>query len=180
MKRLVDVVPYNPDWPIQYRQEAALLWGALGSVLVSTHHFGSTSVPGLSAKPVIDILGATKDITLIDPFNEKMIALGYEPRGEYGIPGRRYFFKGSEWVHFVHVHIFEQNSSEFLRHLAFRDYLRTHPQDAQAYGALKEKLAVQYHEDIEGYMDGKDAFVKEVEKKALQWWHETREKEVQR
>ncbi len=109
-----------------------------------------------------------RDITAIDSFTEEMQKLGYEAKGENGIPGRRYFQKGGDdRTH--HVHIYEEGSKEILRHLAFRNYLRCHPEDAEAYGSLKMKLAERFPYDINSYIEGKYNFLKELEQKALAW-----------
>lgn len=167
--RTIIVSPYNPKWPKLFQQEAALIREIFGPELVNIHHIGSTSVPGLSAKPIIDILAVVKDIEGVDRFNEQMKAIGYEPRGEFGIAGRRYFPKGgAERTHHVHAFQFD-NIYEIERHLAFRDYLRAHPEVAHRYGQVKSQLAAQFSNDPEGYMDGKDALVKEIEQAALEW-----------
>ncbi|MEB3233517.1 MAG: GrpB family protein, partial [Leptolyngbyaceae bacterium] len=96
--------------------------------------------------------------------------LGYEAMGEYGIPGRRYFRKhNSEGNRTHHLHIFQAESAEIHRHLAFRDYMIAHPDAAQAYSQLKQRLAAAHPTDIEAYMDGKDDFIKTMEQKALHW-----------
>jgi GrpB-like predicted nucleotidyltransferase (UPF0157 family) len=167
--RKIIVVPYNPDWPVQFRAEAAKIAAIFGPDLVSIHHIGSTSVPGLSAKPIIDMMPVVRDIEGVDLFNPAMIRLGYQPRGEYGIPGRRYFVKGSDANRTHHIHIFALGNPEVNRHLDFRDYLIAHPAEAQQYAALKAELARQFPHDIEGYMAGKDDFIKETIQKAQQW-----------
>jgi GrpB-like predicted nucleotidyltransferase (UPF0157 family) len=167
--RSVEVIPYDPAWPHLFEAEAELLTRILGADLVRVHHIGSTSVPGLQAKPVIDMLAEVRNIENIDNLNEKMIVSGYTPRGEYGIPGRRYFFKGSEERHSHHLHAFQTGNGEIARHLLFRDYLCAHPQEARRYASLKESLAARFPGDIEAYMDGKDAFIKEVDSKAVMW-----------
>ncbi|MBA4494025.1 GrpB family protein [Paenactinomyces guangxiensis] len=169
--REVTVVPYDPYWNVLYEREAGRLKQVLGSCLIGLYHIGSTSVPGLAAKPVIDLMPVVKQIEWVDSLNEQMARLGYIAKGENGIPGRRYFYKG-ETVRTHHVHIFAAGNPEISRHLAFRDYLRTHPEEAKSYGELKLKLAQQFPFDIQSYMDGKDSLVKELEKKALRWQQE--------
>lgn len=170
MPQHVIVVPYNPRWPCLYEREAAEIRRILGSLLVSIHHIGSTAVPGLAAKPIIDILPVVSDIRAMDPLRASFEGIGYAYMGEFGIPGRRYLRKGGdERTH--HLHIFGQDSREEIRrHLAVRDYLRTHPETALAYGNLKRTLAKRYPFDIDGYCDGKDAFVKVLERTALGWY----------
>lgn len=169
MDRRVLVVDYNPAWPSMFEVEAARIAEALGGNLVAIHHIGSTSVPGLKAKPVIDMLPVVKDIALVDERTPNMVALGYEAMGEFGLPGRRYFRKGDP-VRTYHVHVYALGSvQEIERHVAVRDYLRTHPEVARQYGELKAQLAAEFPDDREAYMDGKDAFVKAMEKDALAW-----------
>ena len=166
----VIVTDYSPEWARMYQEEAARIRHILGEELVGIHHIGSTSVEGLAAKPVIDILPVVHSVERVDRLNPQFEAIGYEAMGEFGIPGRRYFRKGGD--NRTHqVHIFEAgNLPDIRRHLAVRDYLRAHPDDCAAYAALKRQLALQYPEDIEGYCDGKDAFVKALEQRALAWY----------
>jgi GrpB-like predicted nucleotidyltransferase (UPF0157 family) len=99
-----------------------------------------------------------------------MESLGYEVMGEYGIPGRRYFRKDNrEGIRTHHIHAFEAGSAEVERHLAFRDYMIAHPVDAQRYSELKRKLAEEHPQNMDGYMDGKDGFIKEMDRRAAQW-----------
>lgn len=92
--RLIQVVPYDPNWPIKFAEEAKEVKIALGRNCIKIHHIGSTSVPDLSAKPIIDMVPVVLDITKVDDINTAMSALGYEAKGEYGMPFRRYFQKG--------------------------------------------------------------------------------------
>lgn len=165
----VIVTKYNDDWNRMFEDEARKIKTIFGDELTDIHHIGSTSVFGLQAKPIIDLMPVAKDIGKIDAFNEQMTELGYECMGEFGMEGRRYFRKGGEHrTH--HVHVFQaDNKEDIQRHLAVRDYLRAYPEEAAQYGSLKEQLASQYPNDIEAYMDGKDSFVKNLEKKALDW-----------
>lgn len=168
LKRKVEVVPYNQDWPDQFSEEVTSLQSIFQDIWINAYHIGSTSIKNISAKPIIDILIEVKNIEEVDQFNEKMEERGYVARGENEIPGRRYFHKGTiNRTH--HVHIFEMGHSEIKRHLNFRDYLNTHPKDAQAYSNLKEQLARQFPYDIESYINGKDSLIKEIDKKAEQW-----------
>jgi len=121
------VVAYRAEWPRQYEAEALLLRQALGDELVRAHHIGSTAVSGLAAKPIIDILLEIRSVEYLDTRNNTMEQLGYLPRGELGIPGRRYYSKGGDHrTH--HVHAFSECDPHIEEHLAFRDYLRTQPQ----------------------------------------------------
>ncbi|AOW98075.1 hypothetical protein BJP34_00280 [Moorena producens PAL-8-15-08-1] len=170
MSRKVEVVPHDPKWRDEFERESKQIALAVGENLIAVHHIGSTSIPELYAKPIIDILVEVKDITKVDENSSGMETIGYEGMGEYGIPGRRYFRKHNEiGIRTHHVHMFEVNSLQVERHLAFRDYMIAHPKDAHKYGELKRELAKKYPDNIEAYMDGKDGFIKEMERKAAEW-----------
>jgi GrpB-like predicted nucleotidyltransferase (UPF0157 family) len=167
----VEVVPHNPTWRNEFESESKQVTLALGENVVAVHHIGSTAIPNIYAKPVIDLLVEVKDITQVDERNYAMEALDYEVMGEFGLPGRRYFRKDNEaGVRTHHVHTFEAVSPESERHLAFRDYMIAHLEDAQQYSELKRALVKKLHgSDIKGYMDGKDGFIKQIEKRAVAW-----------
>jgi GrpB-like predicted nucleotidyltransferase (UPF0157 family) len=162
--RRIEVVPYNINWPKQFAEEAARVKRALGDNCIQVHHIGSTSVPGLAAKPVIDLIPVVLDIRKVDSANEAMRVLGYEAKGEYGIPFRRYFQKGNE-LRTHHAHVFEQGNSEIERHLKFADWMRTHSEDRDAYAGLKQDLARQFPYDIDAYCLGKEDFISAIDKK---------------
>lgn len=164
----IDIVPYDHRWPALFEAERAALCEALGDVAGTIHHIGSTSVPGLAAKPVIDILLEVDALDALDRKAPAFEALGYEVMGEFGIPGRRYFRKGgSNRTH--HIHAFRRGDANVLRHLAFRDYLAHFPEVRREYGALKARLASQFPADIGGYGDGKAPFIAQHEALALAW-----------
>jgi GrpB-like predicted nucleotidyltransferase (UPF0157 family) len=169
--REVLVVPYNNGWPKMYKKEIDKLLPVLKHEVISTHHIGSTSIPGMWAKPIIDILLEVRAISKIDKYNEAMAGLGYEPRGELGIPGRRYFSREEPVnVRTHHIHAFQSGNIGIERHLAFRDYMIKHQDDAQKYIDLKKELARRYPMDIDSYIAGKEAFVNEMEAKAISWY----------
>ena len=166
----VVVVPFDPTWSSEFETESKHILYALGDNVVSVHHIGSTAVPGIFAKPIIDILCVVHNVVWLDCQTGAMEDLGYEAKGEFGISGRRYFRKSNRLgVRTHHVHAFQKGSADIERHLAFRDYLLAHPAEAQAYSALKRELARVHPEDRQAYVDGKDAFVKEHEAKAFNW-----------
>lgn len=170
MVRQVVMVPHNPNWTRQFEQESQAIRGAIADNLVSIHHIGSTAIPAIHAKPIIDILAEAAKIDQIDVQAPILATLAYEPMGEFGIPGRRYFRKhNAAGDRTYHLHIFQAGSAAIQRHLCFRDYLIAHPDAAQAYSQLKQRLAAAYPTDIEAYMDGKDSFIKAMEQKALAW-----------
>ncbi|MFE3576357.1 GrpB family protein [Lysinibacillus sp. NPDC059133] len=168
--RIIKVVDYNHNWSSDYQKEERSIRDILQEELVNSFHIGSTSVPGLKAKPIIDILLVVNDIHKLDSFSKQFQEIGYEVKGEFGITGRRYFRKGGD--HRTHqIHAFQYNNIEEIeRHLAFRDYLREHPEVCRQYGEIKSQLAMQHPNDIDGYCDGKDDFVKNVEKDAIKWY----------
>ena len=161
---IVEVVPYDSNWPNLFEAEAKLLSKALGNNCIAIHHIGSTSIPGLSAKPILDILPVVKDIVKVDKATKAMIALGYEVKGEAGMAFRRFFQKGNpSRTH--NIHLYEKEDPEISRYLNFRDWMRAHPEDALAYATLKVKLAKEFPHDIFHYCSGKDAFVASIDAK---------------
>ena len=165
----VIVVPYNPNWPKEFEQEAHEIRDILGPILLHCHHVGSTAVPGLMAKPIIDMMPEVSDLEFLDSKSAEFEALGYEVMGEYGIPGRRYFRKGGDnRTH--HVHAFLSGDSNLERHLAFRDYLIAHESVAKAYGDLKFDIASRCNNDMDQYCDEKDEFVQTHEALAVEWY----------
>ena len=167
-QRLIEVVAPNPAWPRQYEVEAQLLQLVFGSELVAIHHVGSTSIPGIYAKPIIDIMPLVRDIEVVDSFNPIMEALGYRPRGEFGIR-RQALLHPRHYPAHPPVHIYQVGNPEVKRHLAFRDYLRAHPDKALIYSDHKRAVARQHPYDIYAYMDGKDALIKQLLAEALAW-----------
>lgn len=166
----VEVVPHDPRWREAFEAEARQVAAALGENVVAIHHIGSTAIPDIYAKPVVDLLVEAGDLTEVDGRSSAMESLGYEVMGEYGIPGRRYFRKDNlEGIRTHHIHAFEVGSAEVERHLAFRDYLIAHPVDAQTYSELKRKLAEAHPQSMDGYIDGKADFIKEMDQRAARW-----------
>lgn len=167
---LVIVSPPDPDWPSEFAKAAAEVRAICAENLIEIHHIGSTSVPGLWAKPIIDMLTVVYDLDLLDRLNSQFACLRYEPMGEFGIPSRRYFRRDNPAGIRTHqIHAFAVGSTHIERHLAFRDYLRSMPAVANEYASLKRRLAAAHPSDIEAYMDGKDSFIKETEALALKW-----------
>lgn len=164
------VAPHDPDWKRQYAHEAESITGALTSISVRLQHIGSTAIPNIDAKPIIDILMEVDDLGALDSLSPAIERLGYEVMGEFGIPERRYFRKNDAAGTRTHqIHAFQTGSPGAVRHLVFRDYMIAHPEAALAYSTLKQSLARQHPDDFEAYMDGKDAFIKEHEARAIAW-----------
>ena len=160
--RNLTVVAYDPAWPLLFEAEAARLAVIFGDRLASIHHMGSTSVPGIWAKPVIDIMPVVFDIETVDSLNDTMHALGYVPKGEYGIPGRRFFNINDGDRRVFNVHVYEVGNPEIAHHLDFVEYLRGHADVAAAYGELKRGLAERFGDQVDSYTDGKTDFIVSV------------------
>jgi len=170
MPFILTVEPHRDSWSRDFEVESAKIRGALGSALNALHHIGSTAIPGIYAKPIIDMIADVSSLEAVDQRLHAMQALGYESMGEYGIPGRRYFRKNdSSGMRTHQIHAFVHQSPHIERDLAFRDYLRAHPDTAQAYSELKRKLVQTCNGDFEAYMDGKESFIKDVKREAVDW-----------
>ena len=167
MPQHITVLNYDPEWPLKYERERKAIAEILDGNGISIYHIGSTSVPGLAAKPIIDMMAVVRSLEKVDDARGKFSELGYEYLGEFGIAGRRYFRKGGdERTH--QIHIFQADDwNNIGRHLAFRDYMRTHEKERAEYAKIKTALAQRFPYDIDGYCDGKEAFVREMEKRAL-------------
>lgn len=160
----VIIVDYNPQWPALYEEEKGRLLGVIGHKVVAIEHVGSTAVPGLGAKPIIDITVAVHRLADAEECIELLPSIGYEyiPPDKVGIPERRYFRKGLPGARTHHIHMVELASDFWERHLLFRDFLRAHPEVAQQYYELKKGLATKYGEDREGYTEAKTSFIEPV------------------
>ncbi|MDP4086547.1 MAG: GrpB family protein [Bacillota bacterium] len=158
---------FNENWAHMYQVETQLLKAIFGDEIIRFEHFGSTSVHGMKAKPVIDMMCIVKNIRKIDKFNEKMSSLGYDVAGEWGIEGRRLFRKGGE-NRSHHIHFYQFDNPQIKRHLIFRDYLRSHPEEVVRYSNFKEELTKRF-ENTRDYSPAKKSFVKEMEQRALGW-----------
>ena len=161
----VVVVEYDPSWPVRYERERASIVEALGDVMegvAGIEHVGSTAVPGLAAKPIIDIIVGLRELPVVERCVQPLESLGYEYRGELfpGIPGRYYFRKGNPRSH--QLHLVEHRSEFWQRHILFRDLLRKSPAVAQEYAALKKELAVQYRTDRLAYSEAKTPFIESM------------------
>jgi GrpB-like predicted nucleotidyltransferase (UPF0157 family) len=146
----------------------------LSDLPIELHHIGSTAIPGIAAKPVIDMLGIVPAVEALDAGAHRLAVLGYEALGEFGIPGRRYFRKnGPDGVRTHQLHAFAVGSPDIQRHLDFRDYLRAFATEAAAYAALKQSLAERCGSDMDAYSDGKTEFIQAVERRAAAWRERT-------
>lgn len=140
MPQHITVVEYDPEWPLKYAQERDRITEILKGNCIAIYHIGSTSVPSLPAKPIIDIMVAVRSLAQADAAAEQFSGLGYEYLGEFGIAGRRYLRKGGdERTH--QIHMFQADDWENIgRHLAFRDYMRSREKERNEYANLKKTL----------------------------------------
>ncbi len=156
----VRVVPYDLRWPELFVAEAARLREALKPHELRLEHTGSTAVPGLAAKPVLDILAGYPDSTALPELVQRLQGAGYVYRGPQGIPEREFFRRGEPRSY--HLHLTQLGRQFWHDHLTFRDRLRADPRLRAEYAALKLRLSVEHPNDREQYIDGKTAFVRAV------------------
>jgi len=173
----VIVTGYDPEWPVWFEALARVYRRALSGLGVTVEHVGSTSVPGLAAKPILDIDLVIPSSTVLPEVRERLAALGYRHEGDRGIRGRESFACDDDDVprdgndvrpelrvrwpaH--HLYVCVAGASELERHLRFRDWLRAHPDDADAYARLKRRLAEVHGDDREHYTDGKSELIERI------------------
>lgn len=167
LNKHIVVLPYNPDWPNIFEAESQKIKNALGDNCITIHHVGSTSVSGLSAKPIIDMIGVMKDP---EKAIQQLERLGFKYKGEYNIP-MRFYFNRSEGIE-INLHVYQEDHPEIELNLLFRDYLRDHPEAREEYVNLKENLLKdrvsfeKQNSQFTGYNLGKDAFIRKVLKAA--------------
>ena len=157
---VVLLVPHNPAWKDLFEAEKALLQAALGAAVLDIQHVGSTAILDLPAKPILDIAIAVRDFDEARVCIQPIEQLGYEYRGENGIPRRHFFAKGNPRTH--HIHINEIDGPEWRSQILFRDYLRQHPHVVRQYAELKLALAQQYPTDRPAYTEAKAPFIQQV------------------
>jgi len=168
----VELVPHSPVWAEQARIEGARLSSALGDTLIAVHHVGSTSIPGIAAKPILDLIPEVTSLDVLDAAQERVVALGFEWWGEYGTTGRRFctLSDASTGKRLVHLHCFATGSPHIARHVAFRDYMRRHPDKARAYEAEKMRARDLNPDDSHAYTAAKSAWIVAAEAEALAEW----------
>ena len=166
--RIVEIFEYNKQWEEIFKKEKSSITNILGEELIQVYHIGSTAIPNIRSKPVIDIMLEVRDVERLDTFNRAFEKLGYETMGEFGIKGRRFYQKGgNKRTH--HIHAFEEESQEIERHILFRDYMLAFPEKAQEYSRLKTLLAKVNRNDPEAYNKGKTEFIKKIDYEAKLW-----------
>jgi GrpB-like predicted nucleotidyltransferase (UPF0157 family) len=152
------VVDYEPKWPEVFARLRATISEGLGPLAVAIEHVGSTSVPGLVAKPVIDMSVVVAFDADVPAAIDRLAKLGYRHRGNLGVEGRE-AFDNPPGLPAHNLYVCPEGNLGLLNHLAVRDYLRSHPDTATAYGELKKKLAARFASDIDAYIDGKTDFI---------------------
>jgi len=171
----VVLVPHRPEWAAMAAAEASRLRSAIGEdIVVAIHHIGSTSIPGICAKPTVDLMPLVTSLAALDAREKAVRALGYEWRGEFGIPGRRFvsLVAGKPPKRLFNVHFFEASLPDVDRHLAFRDYMRAHPERAKAYEAEKFRAQKISPDDTLEYSKQKGPWIVEAEREALAWYRQ--------
>ena len=156
------VVPYHPQWAEYFRREKKLLLKTMGETALDIRHIGSTSIVGMPAKPILDILVGLQTLAAVEPFVKDLNLIGYEDRADGDEPGRRYFVKGAAEKRTHHLNFCELNGSFWTRHILFRDYLEKHPDVAKQYAALKRALAAKFPANRPAYTTGKEEFVRSI------------------
>lgn len=172
-ERIMNIVEHDPRWEKMFEVEKAILKKVFNENIIKIEHIGSTSVPDLAAKPIIDIIIIVYDINKVNKFNGEMAKYGYTAKGEYGMPGRRYFVKlkedGINRTH--HVHIFEKENLFTDNMLLFRDFLRVNKQARIKYENTKRELSKKYYHDSTSYTNGKSDCINEIIMEAKRFFH---------
>lgn len=159
----VTVIPYSDQWERDFLKIKDEIKSALGELAESIEHVGSTSVRGLSAKPVIDIDVVISDSSVLSDVIAALGRIGYQHEGDLGITGREAFrYDGKDHLQKHHLYVCPDDSSELKKHIAFRDYLRSHPEAAAEYSRIKEEGAALYPEDIDRYIEYKTPFIEKI------------------
>lgn len=164
--RKYKVTKYNNNWEKIFQKESLALRQILGEDALQIEHIGSTAVPGLAAKPTIDILVVVKDFSMLERHVSQIIALGYKDLGEYVLPGTRLFVQERNGERLVNLHFFSEKHPHISEMLLLREYLRSHPEEVAAYGQLKQSLSNQHPDDYGSYRIKKDEYVHELLQRA--------------
>jgi GrpB-like predicted nucleotidyltransferase (UPF0157 family) len=163
-----ELMEYDPQWPDRFQEESERIAEVMGDDLLEIEHIGSTSVPGLCAKPIIDILVAVEAFDDVESYQKRLAPLGYNlfAHTDFKQDEHLFFWKGEPRTH--HLHLVEYATWEHHRHLIFRDYLRSHPDVAKQYADIKRELAAAFKAKRPAYTKGKTAFIKSIVAFALE------------
>ena len=164
--RTIVVEPYDPAWPVEFARIRDWLWPQVCDLALDIVHVGSTSVPGLAAKPIVDFAIVMESYAVFPALQARLEALGYEHEGDLELPAREAFKGGPAGFMVYHMYVCPQDGTEYLRWLLFRDWLREHDEDRDAYAELKRELAKRYPHDIDAYIAGKHALIEKIIRKA--------------
>jgi len=166
--RTIIVAPYDPAWPVEFAKIKDFLWPHVCDLALKIVHVGSTSVPGLAAKPIIDFVIVMEAYAVFPALKARLEALGYRHNGDQGIPTREVFKGGPAGLSQMayHMYVCPRDGPEYRRGLLFRDWLRAHDDDRDAYAELKRHNAQLYPHDIDAYIAGKSDFIEEIIRKA--------------
>lgn len=169
-RKIVSLSPHNPNWFKAFLAADKVLKEQISTDL-ELHHIGSTSIPGIYAKPILDILGVVPSIEAFDNKRSELEFLGFVWKGEYGITGRRYcvLYNENEDVGLIHLHVFEKSDDEVEKHLIFRDYLRASKDASYRYEELKKKLAQSFTGVRINYSEGKAQLIAQLLEEAYNW-----------
>lgn len=163
----IEIVPYRSSWETDFQVEKETIQMLLPEK-VKIYHIGSTAIPNMFADPIIDLMMVVNSIKAFDNYSIALVTLGYESMGESCKGDRRFFIKCDDSCSF-HLHIFEQGSPEVERHIAFREYMIAHTEQAMDYIKLKKELAIKHRENKEEYKKGRKKFIEEIDRKAKEW-----------
>jgi len=168
-QREVELVPHNPEWSRLADQEAERILVELNFPVIGIYHIGSTSVPGIKAKPILDFVLEVENLEDVIKQVKVFEDLGYTSKGEFGIPGRQFFTRDTNGERSHHLHVFQQGHPDIERHLVFRDYLRANPDAAREYEKLKEELASRFPNASGSYTEAKSEFILSMDEVARYW-----------
>lgn len=162
----VEVRDYDPAWKVEFEDEKNVLLQHFPREILEVSHGGSTSVPDMRSKPIIDMFAVVPNLADAESLRERLEALGYHYRGEEGVPGRILFAKGPEEKRTHHLNLVEKTNEQWLNHISLREYYIRHPDVARQYMELKESLAKQFPNDRGDYGKGKKEFIQSVLERA--------------
>lgn len=165
----VEIVAHHSDWANAFEKEKELLQKALGNDFIKIEHVGSTAIPGISAKPTLDILVGLKELNSVDHYLPALEEISYQFRPNHPVPGRLHFAKIHQSLRTHNLSLTKCGSEFWEGHILFRDYLRAHPAERDAYQALKLQLAEEHPDNTVNYTNGKDEFIAQVMQKARVW-----------
>ena len=169
IKRPYDIESYDPQWVSKFNDIKKVVAKIFGKNAIAIEHVGSTSIPGMKAKPIIDVLIIVEKMQPFQKERDEMAALGYENGDDYIAPDTIIFFKTDGDRKTENIHVCVKDSPKAIQFLNTRDYVRTHPERAKAYSELKEKLKQSFPDDYPAYRSGKQAFIDETERLTIEW-----------